>query len=142
MRGPGLRAWRLTEERLRIYHEIATRQAQASFRNAQWAIAGGFIVVVASAGAAFYAGNVTITVVIGVLGTAGAALSAYIGRTFLRLQESAAAHLRSYFTQPQEQFRYLAAERLLTILNDGEQKEKSVNQLIQAIVSSNGQPEN
>jgi hypothetical protein len=49
------------------------------FRNAQWAIAGGFIIVVASAGAAFYAGNVAIAVVIGALGTAGAALSAYIG---------------------------------------------------------------
>ena len=131
--------WRLTEERLRIYHEIATRQAQASFRNAQWAIAGGFVVVVASAGTAFFASTTTITVVVGVLGAAGAALSAYIGRTFLRLQENAAAHLRSYFTQPQEQFRYLAAERLITLMDDGRRKGNTISELVQTMVSSNGQ---
>lgn len=46
-----------------------------------------------------------------------------IGKTFLRLQESAASHLRSYFDQPREQFRYLAAaERLLSYHGSGDQK--------------------
>ena len=101
--------WNLTQERLRVYHEIATRQANASFRNAQYAIAAGFAVIIIGAFAAFFAKNIAASIVVGTLGTVGAALSAYIGKTFLRLQEDAASHLRSYFDQPQEQFRYLSA---------------------------------
>jgi len=128
--------WRLTEQRLKLYHEIATRQAQTSFRNAQWAIGAGFVVIVGGACGAFFAKNITVTVVVGILGASGAALSAYIGRTFLRLQENAASHLRSYFDQPQEQFRYLAAERLLVHLDSSNQKADAVDHLVRAIILS------
>jgi hypothetical protein len=128
--------WNLTQDRLKVYHEIATRQANASFRNAQYAITGGFAVVIVSAFAAFLAKNATASIVAGTLGTVGAALSAYIGKTFLRLQESAASHLRSYFDQPQEQFRYLSAERLLKSLDTSEQKSAAVAELMRSIVSN------
>jgi hypothetical protein len=129
--------WRLTERRLNVYHEIATGQARDSFRSAQRAIIAGFIVIIATALiSVFLSENATVTIVVGALGAVGACLSAYIGRTFLRLQESAAAHLHSYFEQPQEQFRYLAAERLLAHLGDEAVKADSVNQLIREMASS------
>lgn len=127
--------WRITEERLRLYHEIATRQAQASFRNAQYAIGAGFIVIIAGACGIYFSKNATIAVVLGALGTAGAALSAYIGKTFLRLQENAATHLRSYFDQPREQFRYLAAERMLAHIKNDERKADTVDKIIQGMTS-------
>jgi hypothetical protein len=54
----------------------------------------------------------TAAVTTGSLGAVGAALAAYIGKTFIRSQETAASHLRAYFDQPLELSRYLAAERL------------------------------
>jgi hypothetical protein len=100
---------------LQGYHDRAYRQADQSFRNAQWAILGGFFIVAGTATIA--AGKTSLStpssVVVGVIGTVGAGLAAYVGRTFLRLQDTTAAHLRSYFDQPQETFRYLMAERLV-----------------------------
>ena len=125
--------WRLSEDRLRVYHEIATKQANTSFRNAQWAITGGFIVVIAGSCAVFLAKNIATSVVVGTLGAVGAALSAYIGRTFLRLQENAASSLRSYFDQPREQFRYLAAERLLNHITDDQKKANAINEIIRSM---------
>ncbi len=132
--------WRLSEERLRVYHEIATRQANTSFRNAQWAITAGFVVIIVGSCAVFFAKNVTIAIVVGTLGAAGAALSAYIGKTFLRLQENASSHLRSYFDQPREQFRYLAAERLLNHLTSNRQKAAAINEIIRAIAYGANDP--
>jgi hypothetical protein len=127
--------WNLTQERLRVYHEIATRQANASFRNAQYAIVAGFAVIIIGAFAVLFAKNIAASIVVGTLGTVGAALSAYIGKTFLRLQENAASHLRSYFDQPQEQFRYLSAERLLKNLNTAEERSAAVAELMRSIES-------
>jgi hypothetical protein len=126
--------WRLTEERLRLYHEIATRQARRSFTNAQWAIAVGFVVVVAGAAAAFFAKTTTISIVVGALSAIGAALAGYIGKTFLRSQENAAAHLRSYFDQPQDFLRYLAAERLIEANLDGDHRAEAFKTIAQEIV--------
>jgi hypothetical protein len=126
--------WRRTEERLRIYHNIATRQANISFISAQIAIALGFLVVLATAAMAGNADKDSTRIVIGILGAAGAMLSAFIGRTFIRSQENAASHLRSYFGQPQEFFRYLAAERILDKFKDDSNLE-IVAKLVAAMVS-------
>ncbi|MEV0379946.1 hypothetical protein [Nonomuraea sp. NPDC050643] len=133
------RLWGLTEARLRIYHEIATRQAGVSFVSAQLAISLGFVVIAAASLLAFNAKSGTASITIGLLGGLGGALSAYIGRTFLRSQENAASHLRSYFDQPKEFFRYLAAERLLAHLSDGS-KDASIDRMIQAIVLAERSP--
>ncbi|WP_242886701.1 hypothetical protein [Actinomadura litoris] len=62
-------------------------------------------------------------------------MAAYIGRTFLRLQETTATYLRSYFDQPTETFRYLVAERLIDRLPEDE-RAKTVKYLVQAIMLS------
>jgi hypothetical protein len=105
--------WKATHARLDYYHEIATGQARQSFRNAQIAMAVGFVLLVVFAVLAILAQTTTGAIVTGALGATSAAFAAYLGRTFVRSQETAATHLRSYFDQPLEFSRYLAAERLL-----------------------------
>lgn len=127
--------WDITGERLDLYHRIATQQARRSFFNAQVAIAAGFAVILGGTMAAFFAKTSTATISIAALSAMGGVLSTYIGRTFLKLQEDASAHLRAYFLQPQEHFRYLAAERLLSKMS-AEDQVQSINLLIQGIVLS------
>ncbi|MFC5831788.1 TRADD-N-associated membrane domain-containing protein [Nonomuraea insulae] len=105
--------WTTTQSRLNYYHELATDHAQQSFRNAQIAACTGFALLLTFAIIAVYADDPQSTIVSGVLGAIAAALAGYIGRTFIRSQESAASHLHAYFDQPVKFSRYLAAERLI-----------------------------
>ncbi|MGW3731316.1 TRADD-N-associated membrane domain-containing protein [Streptomyces sp. NPDC000851] len=126
--------WVTTSDRLDLYHQIATRQAEQSFRHAQMAMAIGFATIVVAASVAAFAAKTTAgSIVSGVLGATGAAMAAYIGRTFVRSREIAAAHLRSYFLQPLEFSRYLAAERLIATLEPSA-RPAAVDHLAQAIV--------
>lgn len=129
-----VRLWETTSRRLDLYHQIATRQAEQSFRHAQIAMAVGFATIVVAASIAALAARTTAgSIVSGVLGATGAAMAAYIGRTFVRSREVAAAHLRSYFLQPLEFSRYLAAERLIGTLA-AEARPSAVDHLAQAII--------
>lgn len=127
--------WKLTNERLRGYHERAYRQADQSFRNAQIAIFGGFLIVAGTAGIAAWKTTLTTSssVVIGVIGTVGAGLATYVARTFLRLQETTSTAMKGYFAQPQETFRYLVAERLIDRLPE-DQRAQTVEYLVQAVM--------
>ncbi|MFS1302311.1 TRADD-N-associated membrane domain-containing protein [Streptosporangium longisporum] len=133
--------WDVTHKRLDYYHQIATSQARQSFRNAQIAMTVGFVLLVVFAVLALRAATPTASVVTGALGAAAAAFAAYIGRTFVRSQESAAGHLRAYFDQPLEFSRYLAAERLLEAMDtlEPEQRTAIAGDLLRAIVTP-GQP--
>ncbi|MEU7911342.1 TRADD-N-associated membrane domain-containing protein [Microbispora bryophytorum] len=130
--------WKVTHKRLDYYHQIATGQARQSFRNAQVAMAVGFGLLILFAVLAIKATTPTASVVAGALGAASAAFAAYIGRTFVRSQESAASHLRAYFEQPVEFSRYLAAERLLQAVDKlaPEQRAEIAGHLLRAIVAS------
>ncbi|WP_440089785.1 TRADD-N-associated membrane domain-containing protein [Streptosporangium sp. LJ11] len=133
--------WDVTHKRLDYYHQIATTQARQSFRNAQIAMTVGFVLLVVFAVLALGATTPTASIVTGALGAAAAAFAAYIGRTFVRSQESAAGHLRAYFDQPLEFSRYLAAERLLEAMEtlEPEQRAAIAGDLLRAIVTP-GQP--
>lgn len=125
--------WELTHGRLDLYHQIVTNQARRSFGAAQAAIIIGFVLLVAFAVLAVRAKITTAAISAGGLGAVGAAFSAYIGRTFIRSQESAASHLRAYFDQPLELSRYLAAERLLADADlTPEQRAAILSTLVQA----------
>jgi hypothetical protein len=111
--------WRATQKRLEYYHDLATTQAARSFASAQRAMWAGFVIVLsASVIAVAVSTTTTSSVIVGLLGAAGGMQAAYIARTFLRAQESASAHLRSYFRQPLEFSRFLAAERLVADLEE------------------------
>ncbi|WP_237527828.1 hypothetical protein [Streptomyces sp. SID2119] len=128
--------WEATHARLDLYHQIATGQAKTSFRNAQIAMVAGFLLLVVFAGIAVWASTTAVAIVAGGLGAVAAALAGYVAKTFIRSQEAAATHLRSYFDQPLELSRYLAAERLVA---DGdltqEQRGEILTALVQAMVA-------
>lgn len=130
--------WDVTHGRLDLYHQIVTRQARRSFGSAQLAMAVGFILLVTFAILAAEAKTTAAAVSAGGLGAVGAAFAAYIGRTFIRSQESAASHLRAYFEQPLELSRYLAAERLLADAADlsAEQRSVILSALVRAIATA------
>lgn len=128
--------WEATHARLDLYHQIATGQAKTSFRNAQVAMVAGFLLLILFAGIALWASTTAVAIVAGGLGAVSAALAGYVAKTFIRSQEAAATHLRSYFDQPLELSRYLAAERLVA---DGdltqEQRGEILSALVQAMVA-------
>ena len=76
----------------------------------------------------------------GALGAVSAALAGFIGRTFIRSQETAAERLRAYFDQPLDFSKYLAAQRLLSSASylDSAQRKSILSQIIGAVVSNNG----
>ncbi|MFE7141262.1 hypothetical protein ACFVAG_26255 [Streptomyces sp. NPDC057644] len=134
--------WETTHARLNHYHEIATGQARTSFRNAQFAMGIGFVLLVAFVILSLNASTTAGTVVAGGLGAVSAALAGFVGRTFIRSQEAAAKHLRSYFDQPLELSRYLAAERLIADAEmDSEQRTAVLTSLVQAMVAPPVPPE-
>ncbi len=135
--------WSVTHKRLDYYHQIATGQARQSFRNAQIAMGIGFVLLVVFAVLALNAETTTASAVSGALGATAAAFAAYIGRTFVRSQENAASHLRSYFDQPLEFSRYLAAERLLNNIDrlDTEQRAALTGDLLRGIIPPPANPQ-
>jgi hypothetical protein len=112
--------WSLTQKRLDYYHKLATGQSEKSFTYGLLAAGIGFLIIAASAVVAGLARSPTASVTAGLLGVGGGGLAAYIGATFMRLQENATSQLRAYFAQPLEFSRFLAAERLLDKLDAGD----------------------
>ncbi|MFE0692875.1 hypothetical protein [Streptomyces sp. NPDC058869] len=125
--------WEATHARLDLYHQIATGQAKTSFRNAQVAMVAGFLLLVVFAGIALWASTTAVAIVAGGLGAVSAALAGYVAKTFIRSQEAAATHLRSYFDQPLELSRYLAAERLVA---DGDLTQEQRGEILSALVQA------
>lgn len=125
--------WDTTHARLDLYHQIATGQAKTSFRNAQIAMVAGFLLLILFAGIALWASTTAVAIVAGGLGAVSAALAGYIAKTFIRSQEAAATHLRSYFDQPLELSRYLAAERLVA---DGDLSQEQRGEILSALVQA------
>lgn len=128
--------WKTTHARLKLYHDVALGQANRSFRSAHAAMWLGFAALALFVGVALNASSTANSVVAGGLGAVAAGLAGFIGRTFVRSQEHAAEHLRSYFDQPLEMARYLAAERLIadTTLSD-EQRAQVLAAIVTAMVA-------
>ncbi|MBT2411619.1 hypothetical protein J7I94_13750 [Streptomyces sp. ISL-12] len=133
--------WDVTHSRLALYHDIATGQAKRSFISAQIAMALGFLLLIGFVAAAVQAEKTAAAAVAGALGAVAAALAAFISRTFIKSQETAAEHLKAYFDQPLEFSRYLAAERLL---NDAkltdDQRAEVVGELVKLIAAGPPNP--
>lgn len=115
--------WAATQTRINYYHEIATTQAEQSFRVGMWAAVAGFVAVIALGVVAAYAPNGTAAIAASVVGVAGAAMSAYVGATFMKTQAQASNQLSKFFLQPVEFARLLGAERLLQTLPESERSE-------------------
>ncbi|MGW6414353.1 hypothetical protein [Streptomyces sp. NPDC055055] len=125
--------WDATHARLKLYHDVALGQANRSFRSAQAAMWAGFLALALFMVVAFKASTTAGSIVAGGLGAVAAGLAGFISRTFVRSQENAAEHLRSYFDQPLEMARYLAAERLMA---GGRLSEEQRAEVLSAIVTA------
>ncbi|MDQ1033619.1 hypothetical protein QFZ75_000035 [Streptomyces sp. V3I8] len=133
--------WETTHARLGLYHDIATGQAKVSFRNAQVSMVIGFVLLVFFVLLALNASTTAGVIVAGGLGAVSAALAGFVSKTFIRSQEAAATHLRSYFDQPLELSRYLAAERLISGGDlSQEQRAEVLSALVQAMVAPPAPP--
>ncbi|MGA5599623.1 TRADD-N-associated membrane domain-containing protein [Streptomyces griseoincarnatus] len=133
--------WALTQARLTLYHDIATKQARRSFLSAQVSMILGFGMLAAFVYLALKVSNTTGAIVAGGLGAVSAALAGFISKTFVKSQQSAAEHLKAYFDQPLEFSRYLAAERLLADANlPDEQRAEVVAALVQTVAAGPGGP--
>lgn len=137
-----VKLWTTTQSRLNYYHEIATSHAQQSFRNAQIAAGIGFVLLLAFAIMALRADTLPATIATSTLGAISAALAGFIGRTFIRSQESAASHLHAYFDQPVKFSRYLAAERLIAEMMalQPEQRAAISGELLRTIIAPDSAP--
>ncbi|MEU6715101.1 hypothetical protein ABZ897_26860 [Nonomuraea sp. NPDC046802] len=134
--------WTTTQSRLNYYHELATAHAQQSFRNAQIAAFIGFGLLLVFALIAMKVGDPQAALVASALGAISAALAGYVGRTFIRSQENAAGHLRTYFDQPVKFSRYLAAERLIAEMMalQPEQRAAISGELLRTIIAPDSIP--
>ncbi len=126
--------WAVTQKRLDYYHKIATTRSERSFLYGQIAAGIGFVVLLTVSVIAGFAASPTASVTVGAVGIVGGGLGAYAGKTFMKSQEAAAAQLREYFLQPLEFSKYLAAERILELL-DEKDRTSSVRLLIEAIAT-------
>ncbi|WP_406152208.1 hypothetical protein [Streptomyces sp. NBC_01012] len=129
--------WQTTHARLGLYHDIATGQAETSFRNAQRSMWAGFALLIVFAGLAVRTSSTAGAIVAGGLGVVAAALAGFVSKTFIRSQEAAASHLRGYFDQPLELSRYLAAERLVADADlSQEQRGEILSTLVHAMAAA------
>ncbi|GAB5080379.1 hypothetical protein [Arthrobacter sp. AD-310] len=124
--------WAANQTRINYYHDIATTQAEQSFRVGMWAAIGGFVaVVILGVVASWQEGTAAIAA--SIVGVAGAAMSAYVGATFMKTQAQASNQLSKFFLQPVEFARLLGAERLLQTLPP-EQRQEIVSTIVKGMM--------
>lgn len=123
--------WSLTQKRIDLYHSIATEQAEKSYKMGRRATVGGFVAVLILGGLTAFANGGTASIAASVVGVAGAAMTGYIGATFMKSQSEASAQLSQFFLQPVEFSRMLGVERLLDSLEPADRA-----RAIQRIVDS------
>jgi hypothetical protein len=131
--------WDVTHARLSSYHAIALKQAKQSFRTAQGAMVLGFFLLAGFMLVAWKASTTSGSVVAGGLGAVAATLAGYVSKTFIKSQETASVALRSYFDQPLELSRYLAAERLMVDAGlDAEKRAELLGLIVKAMLIRSG----
>jgi len=103
----------VNRQQMRIYQEIATRQAKFASRSCQISIIFGFLVLIT--GAAFALNVVkdpAAKIVVSTLTVLGSVVSTYISKTFFEAQKLAMRQLNLYYRQPLVTSYVLQAERL------------------------------
>ena len=127
--------WAITQRRIDLYHGIATAQAESSFKVGQRATIAGFVAVILLGIVAAFTKSGAAAIAASVIGVAGAAISGYVGATFMKAQSEATAQLRQFFLQPVEFSRMLGVERLVETLPDGD-RAAAVQQIVKSMMPS------
>ena len=110
--------FRLNQRQIDAYHDLTKAQAAHSYRNSQLAMGIGFLVLLAGSIVAITTRDDTAKVVVGALASLGAAISGYVGATFMRAHNESLAQLNFYFRQPLVNSYLLTAERLAAKVQD------------------------
>lgn len=105
--------WAENRARIDAYHQIARHQAENSFKRAQFTALAGFGVVLIMGIIAALSQNETSAISAAAVGVAGAALSAYLGATFIKMNGQATLQLAKFSRQPFRESQLLTAERLM-----------------------------
>jgi hypothetical protein len=124
--------WRETQERLSVYHRMATGQSAKSYRNSQIAIIAGFAILLLCVLLASFVASPAGVLTAGGIAAIGAVLTGYLTRTFMQMYRSTSEQLRSYFDQPLDFSRNLGAERLLSQITDDSKRAEAVVEIIRA----------
>jgi len=96
------------------YHGIATDQAESSFRSSRRAMWCGFVwLLICFSAAVFLPAGTRTQLLLGSLAVTGGALSAFLGRTYIRVYERSLQQLNRYFDQPLLNSYLLSAERII-----------------------------
>ncbi|MEU8919509.1 hypothetical protein AB0D10_01060 [Kitasatospora sp. NPDC048545] len=125
----------INQRQIDQYHAIATGQADRSFVTAQRAMASGLLVIMACFIAGLMVPSNEVRWFLGALGAVGAAISAYLSKTFLFVYKESQAQLNRYFDQPVLNGYYLTAERLADGIQDGPQgdmRRRIIEQVLEA----------
>jgi hypothetical protein len=117
-------------ESLRKYQEQSQRQANSSYRLAQFAIFGGFLLLLAGGAVAVNISVTTAQFVIGGLAALGTAISGYIGATAIRMYNRTQAQMNFYYAQPLVQYYLIRAERMTSKLSDPSRADKAMQQVL------------
>ena len=112
--------WSATQEKIELDRRIVIRQARLYSNASLVAMAIGLFMMAAFILYAIRAHTASAEIAGGISAVA-AALTGYLGKTFMRSQEATASHLRGYFATQLDFFRLLAAERLV------EKSSKAIN---------------
>jgi hypothetical protein len=111
------------------YHQIATDQADQSFKSSRRAMAIGYTSLIVAFVAVPLLPGVGTKVAVAGLGAVGATLSGFLSRTYLRVYDRSLDQLNNYFNQPLVNSYYLTAERLIQAYS-----ESSGNELVKEFV--------
>jgi hypothetical protein len=114
-----------------MYHQLAVIQGRQSFRMLLLFSGLGFGLLAFVVWKATQVHTGPGGFALGAAGVAGAALSGYIGRTFMRAYLDANERLIDYFAEPLDMSRLLAAERLLKTVSDVER-----DRVVETIIDS------
>lgn len=132
--------WVINQRRIRLYHETAQKQARSSYTVALAAGIVGFLIILAIGAMAAFATSGTASIAAAAVGVAGAAMGAYIGATFMKIQAEASSQFRQFFREPVEVSRLLGAERLINMLGDEGEKAKAVQIVVSAMMTDTSTP--
>ncbi|MFJ6416475.1 hypothetical protein [Paeniglutamicibacter sp. NPDC091659] len=133
--------WAVTQQRIDVYHGIATNQSKKSFMSAQVAMTIGFLIVVGFGVLAANASTISGAISAGAVGAVGAGLSAYIAATFIKSQSESSQQLREFFLQPVEFARMLSVERLIESLGEDD-RPAAVQDVIRTVMPTPSEQKN
>lgn len=123
----------LNRRQLDDYHLSSTRQQSIAFRNAQIAAVVGLIVLVMGAILATRQSSDTARYVAAGISALGAALSAYIARTFFALSRNASMEMKRYYQEPFKTHDILMIERIADPKKNDRLRKAMVGELLKIV---------